>query len=138
MGFNWGKRSKARMEGVNPLLIEFAERLIHRSEYDLTIPPHGGVRTASEQKAIFDTGASRCDGYDKKSYHQSANALDIVIYAKTIDGMYDAEKLDYIGEIGGDIWFEMYEEGKLEDYTPIWGGSWRSFKDSPHWELRRK
>ena len=61
MGFKWGRTSKRRMEGVNPLLIEFAERLIEASRYDLTIPWMGGVRTAEDQKEIYDRGASKCD-----------------------------------------------------------------------------
>ena len=138
MGFKWGRTSKRRMEGVNPLLIEFAERLIEASRYDLTIPWMGGVRTAEDQKEIYDRGASKCDGYNKKSYHQSGNALDIVIYDKTVEGMYDDEKLNYIGGVGKRIWGEMYREGKLEDFIPHWGGDWRSFVDKPHWELKKK
>lgn len=135
--FRWGSTSKRRMEGVNPLLVEFANRLLHESPWDLSIPWRGGVRTAEQQKEIFDRGASKADGYNKKSYHQSGNAIDICIYSKNIDEMYDREKLDHLGEIGKEIWLEMYHEGKLNDWNPIWGGSWR-FYDPVHWELRAK
>ena len=91
----WGKTSRKRMEGVNPILIEFAERLLHESPYDLTIPWMGGLRTPEEQREIYDRGASRCDGVEKKSYHQSGNAIDIVAYAKTVDGMYDKDILNH-------------------------------------------
>ena len=49
--------------------------------------------------------------------------------------MYDNEKLDHLGEIGIDIWKDMYSEGKLVEFNPIWGGSW-NFYDPAHWELR--
>ena len=95
------------MQGVNPILIEFADRLIKESKYDLTIPPHGGLRTAEEQKEIFNSGASKCDGYNKKSYHQTGNALDIVIYSGSVKGMYNSKKLEYIGEIGKQIFYYL-------------------------------
>lgn len=136
--YNWGSRSKKRMEGINPLLIEWANRLIHRSEIDLTIPQYGGLRTAEIQNHIFKNGngATQRDGYEKKSYHQSGNALDVVAYAKTVEEMYSIEKLDYIGELGKEIWSEMYEEGMLNEYSPRWGGDW-NWKDRPHWELKK-
>lgn len=34
------------------------------------------LRTAEEQNAAFRSGKSKCDGYIKKSYHQSGNAFD--------------------------------------------------------------
>lgn len=37
------------------------------------------------QYKIFKAGNSKCDGYEKLSYHQSGNALDTVPY---IDGKY--------------------------------------------------
>ena len=43
------------MQGINPILIEFANRLIKKSKYDLTIPWRGGLRTAEEQKEIFNS-----------------------------------------------------------------------------------
>jgi peptidoglycan L-alanyl-D-glutamate endopeptidase CwlK len=129
----WGQRSLERMEGVNPLLIIFAERLLKASPYDLTIPWMGGVRTADEQKAIFEEGNSKCDGTEKRSYHQSGNAIDIVLYGKSTAEMYDAEKLEKIGEIGKQIWDEM----GFKHCVLKWGGDWTSFVDRPHWEIRK-
>ncbi len=134
----WGRKSLERMQGVNPILIDFASRLLHESPWDLTIGYLGGVRTAEEQRGLFDKGYSKCDGTHKKSYHQSGNAIDIIIYGKTVDEMYDIEKLDHLGELGKEIWRDMWREGVVDDWTPIWGGDWKSFVDRPHWELRRK
>ena len=124
------------MEGVNPVLLEFSNRLLKASKYDLTIPQSGGVRTAKEQNEIFLKGFSTLDGYNKKSYHQSGNAIDIVIAGKTVKEMYDKEKLDYVGEIGKQVWFDMSQEGLLKGLVPRWGGNWKNFNDKPHWEIR--
>lgn len=134
----WGRTSLKRMEGVNPILVEFAKRLLHESPWDLTIPWRGGLRTAEQQREIYSRGASKCDGTHKKSYHQSGNAIDIAIYSKSIDEMYDKEKLEHLGELGKEIWRDMWSEGLIDDWTPKWGGDFRSFYDPVHWELRRK
>ena len=134
---NWGKTSKKRMQGVNPILLEFADRLLKASPYDLTVPWMGGLRTTEDQREIYDRGASKCDGTNKKSYHQSGNALDICIYGKKIAQMYDKDKLNEIGKIGESIWIDMNSEGKLEVYKPVWGGKWK-FYDPVHWELRKR
>lgn len=134
----WGRKSLERMQGVNPILIDFASRLLHESPWDLTIPWRGGLRTAEQQREIYDRGASKCDGTHKKSYHQSGNAIDIAIYSKDIEGMYDKEKLEHLGELGKEIWRDMWAEGIIDDWTPKWGGAFRSFYDPVHWELRIK
>ena len=130
---NWGKTSLKRMEGVDPLLVIFAERLLKASPYDLTIPWMGGRRTPEQQREIFEAGNSKCDGTTKKSNHQSGNAIDIVIYSKTVAEMYDAEKLDEIGKLGKQIWAEMgFKHCALK-----WGGDWKNFVDRPHWEISK-
>lgn len=134
--FKWGSSSVRRMNGVNCILIEFANRLLEASPYDLTIGWMGGIRTVDQQQEIFLRGASKADGITRKSYHQSGNALDICISSKTIEGMYDKPKLNEVGAIGKEIWKEMSEQGLLNEYTPRWGGDFRGFYDPVHWELR--
>ena len=78
MSYKFGSRSLERIEGVNKDLVKCAELALHNSKVDMTIPWMGGVRTAEDQNEIYRRGASQRDGYDKKSYHQSGNALDII------------------------------------------------------------
>ena len=142
MGANhkFGQRSISRMEGVSPLLKEWAKRLLIKSPFDLTIPYLGGYRTAEEQNGLYENGqgVTQKDGYVKKSYHQSGNALDIVIAGKTIEAMYNIEKLDYLGKLGFEVWQEMEQEDiEVSNYKLTWGGSWR-WKDRPHWQIKRK
>ena len=134
----WGKGSKSRMDGVHPILVEWATRVLKRSKYDLTCPWMGGLRTTEEQYELFKKGYSKCDGTNKKSYHQSSYAIDLVISAKTIEGMYDVKKLDYLSEIGFLVWEEMAEAKLTDGYTLEWGGHWRSFVDKPHWQLVKR
>ena len=87
--FKFGKASIRRMKGVNDLLVMVAQRALSMSTIDMTIPWMGGVRTAEEQNAIFKKGYSQRDGYTKKSYHQSGEALDIAPYK---NGLADNKK----------------------------------------------
>ena len=128
-------KSKARLSDVNRVLRIFADRLIGRVEIDISIPWRGGFRTPETQNDIFNEGYSQRDGYEKKSYHQSGNALDIVAAGKTVADMYDDKKLRYIMEVAEVIWCEMEEEGLTEDYRLELGGHWRSFYDPAHYQI---
>lgn len=83
--FSLSNRSIKNMDGVSPYLQMLAIRAIAISPVDFGILETGGERTASMQYNIFKQGFSKCDGYKKKSYHQSGNALDTVPY---INGKY--------------------------------------------------
>lgn len=80
-----GERSLKNLEGVHPHLVEIVKKAIELSKVDFGILNNGGRRTAQAQSVIFDQGNSKCDGYIRKSYHQSGNAVDLVPY---IDGKY--------------------------------------------------
>ena len=91
--FRYGSRSVRRMEGINPILILFANRVLAKSKIDLTIPWRGGLRTVAQQQEIFSRGASTMDGIIKKSYHQTGNAVDIVAAGRTEKERYNEAKL---------------------------------------------
>lgn len=146
MGYAWGLKSYERMERVNPYLVECAEIVISESIYDLTIPWMGGVRTASEQNAIFKEGNSKCDGFDVLSYHQVeaatngfGNALDII--PSGVDKPYeDTRKLNYVGRAMLTTWQELvfkYAQEGEDIGVMIWGGTFgASSWDRPHFEIR--
>ena len=115
--WNWGKGSLKRMDGIHPILIEFANRVLSKSNIDLTIPYLGGKRTAEQQAEIYSRGAS------------------------TLDAMYDVEKLEYVNEVAKQVWSEMVDEdlhlfGDTK-YKMVFGGDWVSFKDLPHYQLNK-
>ena len=139
--WNWGSGSLKRMEGIHPILIEFANRVLSNSKFDLTIPYLGGKRTAEQQAEIYSRGASTLDGVTKKSRHQRGLAVDVVVSGKTIDAMYDVEKLEYVNEVAKQVWAEMVDEdlhlfGDTK-YKMVFGGDWVSFKDLPHYQLNK-
>ena len=128
------------MEGVSPLLREWVKRLLNKSPFDLTIPYLGGFRTAEQQNSLYENGqgVTQKDGFINKSYHQSGNAIDVVLAGKTIESMYNSEKLDYLGKIGFDVWQDMIDEDPVVgEYRLSWGGNWK-WKDRPHWQIKKK
>ena len=88
----------------------------------------GGKRTPEQQNKLYQKGASKCDGYKRKSAHQSGKAFDIICYHN-----------------GAITWeshvFKMVANHilttALQKFNTrlIWGGNWKSFKDLPHFQL---
>ena len=122
------KRSLARLAGVNPLLIAIVTDAVKESPYDFGIPKYGGMRAAKDQKELYDKGKSRCDGYNKKSYHQSGNAFDIFGYHNG-KATWDKQVLTAIARHIQKVARDNY---KVE---LTWGGDWTSFVDMPHFQI---
>jgi len=134
MSYSWGSKSKERMQGVNELLIECATRALSKSKYDFTVPWMGGIRTAEEQKEIFDAGNSKLDGSPgKESYHQSGNALDVI---PTGPAPYtQSRKFNHFAQCMFRSWQEMIYQGEAKGRLE-WGGLWgESGWDKPHWQI---
>ncbi len=146
--YKFGKSSKERLSEVHELLQELAEKCIQKSPYDFGITSTGGLRTAEQQRVLFDTGTTHCDGVKIKSYHQSGKALDLIPY---IGGSYTWENKEAflgIAKTAFEVWDAMENKQGLHLH---WGGYWRA-KDSntnmlldindklgwdlPHFELR--
>lgn len=131
--YRFGKSSAARLGTCHMDLIDIFCEAIESSPIDFGIS--SGMRTSEEQNALFNDGLSKCDGYVKKSKHQSGLAVDIFAY---VDGKasYDVRHLCMLaGHIIGTanrLGFELR-----------WGGDWdsdrnlddQSFIDMPHFEL---
>jgi len=82
------------------------------------------TRTAEEQKLLFDKGLSRCDGYEKKSYHQLDRARDIAIIAENGNVINDyGDHPNYA--VLGKYW---------ESLGGRWGGNFEGFRDVFHFE----
>ncbi len=131
--YTFGTKSIERMDGVDQALIDVAVRALEISSkriggIDFTIPKYGGVRTAQEQRELYDKKRSKADGTKKKSYHQSGKALDVIAY---VDGSasYNDEDLYKVAVCMLQAAIEL--NVKLE-----WGGNWRTFKDLPHYQIK--
>lgn len=83
MAYKLGDKSKKHLEGVHPNMIRLVEACIKETPIDFTILKSGGLRTASQQMAIFKRGASKMNGRDRKSMHQKqasgfGEAVDLI------------------------------------------------------------
>lgn len=83
MTFRLSNRSLTELEGVHPKLVDVVKDAIERTTQDFTV--HSGLRSAREQNALFHRGASKLDGYNRKSQHQMqrdgyGHAVDLVPY----------------------------------------------------------
>lgn len=86
------------------------------------------LRDAEYQNSLYQQGRTKpgsivtnCDGYKKKSNHQSGYAWDICLNVKG-------------KEYSDDSFFEKC--GAIARKLGItWGGDWTSFRDTPHFEI---
>ncbi len=146
--FTFGDASKKHIAGVHDLLQDLAYETIKRSAVDFGVLVNGGLRTAEEQKALFDQGRSKCDGYKVKSYHQSGLAIDFVPY---IAGSYTWSNENAFLAIAATALAVWEEVADKQGYYLHWGGFWsagdlnqnavldpkdRLGWDPPHFELR--
>lgn len=78
------------------------------------------LRTAERQKYLYQKGASKCDGVKNKSNHQGGMAWDIACRGKEL---YNHAMLDKAGAIAKRLGI-------------TWGGTWETFIDKPHFEVK--
>ena len=147
MKYKLSNRSLSRLVGIEQVLIDIIQAAISTSPYDFGIPMDGGYRTPERQNEMYQQGRQRagkiitsCDGYKKKSRHQSGRAFDIYAY---VDGSASWE-LKYLIPIGKHL-VKTAEEGF--GISLRWGLDWdqdgvlgfedndENFQDAPHFEL---
>ena len=124
--FKFSNRSLQRLEGVNKDLIKLMELALSRSPIDFGIPEFGGLRTASEQRQLFDKGLTKADGTKLKSYHQTGNAVDVFAY---INGKASWSRV-HLSLIAGVV----LSCAKEMDLKVTWGGTFGS-KDFNGWDM---
>jgi hypothetical protein len=96
--YKLSKTSRARIEGIEPVLIEIIEAAIIDSPIDFGIPKLGGKRTDAEQEIMYSEGRTTeevrakgielIEGQPEKrkvtwtlnSYHKSGKAFDIFAF----------------------------------------------------------
>jgi len=122
--YNFGKRSRERMEGLHPNLVEIADRALSYGIMDLTVLKDGGVRTTERQRELVAKGASKTmrsrhlrqsDGY--------GHALDLAPYP--VD-WGDTEAFTMMATL-------MFKAASELGYKLTWGGHW-NWKDYPHFQ----
>lgn len=117
MGYRLGKRSKERLQGVDPRMVRVVERAISISEQDFSVIC--GLRTIEEQKVLVAKGAS----HTMKSKHLEGLAVDLMAW---VDG--GRWELNLYDEIADAMRKAAIEEG----VTIRWGAAWH--KTLTEWE----
>ena len=154
MTFKLSKTSLGRLEGVDERLVECVKLALTKSTVDFGVA--SGMRTAEEQNELFKAGLSKCDGYEKLSYHQSGKAVDFYgwVQGRSVWEMryYDdiaeamrlaAHELGIDGMRWGGAWHvgcicEFYgtmEQAHLEYIDLRRSQGRRPFIDGPHFEI---
>jgi len=124
MTYVLGARSRARLQGVHPDLVRVVELALTYSPHDFTITE--GLRTVARQRELKAAGASQT----MNSRHITGHAID---FAVLIGG-----KVRWDWPLYGQV-AEAFKRASKELNVPIiWGGDWKSLRDGPHVELRRK
>ena len=121
MNFQLGQRSRERLKGVHPDLVKVVERAIELTEYDFSVVE--GVRSLETQKAYVAKGASKT----MNSRHLTGHAVDLYPVGRPTPW----ERCRAIADA-------MIQAAKELHVPIVWGGSWKSFVDQPHFELDRK
>jgi peptidoglycan L-alanyl-D-glutamate endopeptidase CwlK len=129
----FGSTSRSRLETCHQDIQRVLEHAI--ISFDFTVVE--GHRTLEKQQEYFRNGASKCDGIEKKSKHQSlpSMAVDIAPYHSG-SIQWDNDKLWKM--LARTVWSSIQElkNDGLIRHNFRWGGFWTTFDDKPHWEIR--
>lgn len=119
--FKLSTRSLNNLKGVNENLVKVVKRAIEITEVDFIVTE--GLRTRERQRELVAKGASRT----MNSMHLTGRAVDVVAY---VNGKvtYDYPYMKRIAE--------AFKKAASELGISItWGGDWKSFVDTPHFQL---
>ncbi len=121
--FKLSKASLDKLQGVKKPLVDVVKRAIEITEIDFGISE--GVRTKERQKKLFNEGKSKT----LNSRHLTGDAVDVYAWVDN----YVNWNFHYYEKIAKAM-FKAAEELGVEIE---WGGNWKSFKDGPHFQLKR-
>lgn len=126
------ERSEKNIATLLPEVHDYARSLVQRAAaLGITIKVISGLRTYEEQNALYAKGRTTAPigkkhivsnargGY---SNHNFGLAFDIGVFEGT-KYVTSGAQYDAVGAIGKELGLE-------------WGGSWKSFVDKPHYQLR--
>ena len=138
--YKLSERSLKNLEHVHPELVKVINEAIKNSPYDFTVTD--GQRTTEEQKALYAKGrtapgdvVTQKNGTTNKSNHQVKSdglgyAVDLYAF---YDGKVQVDDDKKLKAIAGHV-KSVAKELKI---NVEWGGDWKTFKDYPHFELKK-
>ena len=122
----YSQRTLDNLQGINPKLVIILATAIERSNVNFTVID--GLRTVEQQHEHFKNGKSKLDGVNRKSYHQTGNAIDFIPFP--FDGNWN--NISQFQRVGDELKKIATEFGVECRY----GGDWVNFRDYPHFEIR--
>lgn len=123
--FKFSKRSLDALKGIHPDLRKVVNRALELTAVDFIVTE--GLRTLDRQRHLVAQGASRT----LKSRHLTGHAVDVV--ATTAPGTVSYKVADMKA-----IAKAFKAAAKELGISIEWGGDWKTFVDTPHFELDRK
>ena len=133
MGYGLSDRSREALQGVHPDLVRVVKRAITLAKQDFMVLE--GVRTPERQRELYAQGRTKPGKIVTKTLTSNhfkkadgfGHAVDLCPYPVDWN---DHKKF-------ADIAKAMKDAARAENVQIAWGGDWRSFRDSPHFELSR-
>lgn len=116
MAYEFGLRSRQRLSGVNPDLVDVMNRAISISTQDFSIIE--GIRSIERQRELFKSGKSQT----MESRHITGNAIDLVSHPVS----WEFEDFYPIANA-------VIQAAKDCDVKVRWGGNWK-VQDLREWE----
>ncbi len=116
-------RSLVRLKGVHPDLVRVVKRAAKLAEVDFIVTE--GLRTVKRQQELVFAGASKT----LNSRHLTGHAVDLAAKVGT-EIRWDWPLYHKIADA-------MKKAATIEGVDITWGGSWKTFRDGPHFELTR-
>lgn len=114
-------RSEVKLAGVHPDLVRVVRRA---DEMGATFHVTCGLRSIEEQKALVAAGKSKT----MKSRHLTGHAVDVVAVIEDGGVSYDEDDMQAVAR--------KMKAAAADLGIPIeWGGDWKSFHDTPHFQL---
>ena len=130
MGYTLSLRSRQRLSGVNPLLVDVVKRALEITKQDFFVGE--GVRSVERQKKLVASGASRT----MNSRHITGHAVDLHPHPykgdHDVDGVPNSDDYDAYKPIVDAMRQAADELGVDLVHGYDWG--W----DAPHHEMDRK
>lgn len=114
--------SRKRLQGVHPDLVRVVKDAAENAPFEILVVD--GLRTVAQQKKFVASGKSTT----MNSRHLTGHAVDLC----AID---DNGKLQWGKQYANGIAELMEAAAKRHDIPLEWGGAWKSFVDTPHWQL---
>ena len=123
MVFSLSEKSLHMLEGVHEDLAKVVKEAIKITTVDFGVTE--GLRSVTRQKQLVKDGKSQT----MLSRHLTGHAVDLVAY---VNG-----KVTWEGKYYDQIANAMLQAAAKLNIPIVWGGSWKTLVDKPHFELNK-